>query len=295
MLKNLFTKKRPLQIGIEIGDDYLRGVCLEKTKHREYHLIEKSVIPWCSDDKESLPLILLQFIRNNFPEKARIVLSIQYKLVTMKDLDLDDKLKDSEILKYLIRHSKQLFGHSIQDLYLDFFRLKNASSTRIVVTRQSVLTPILNLCQKNNMPIKAIDVDIFALIRGLEFLLKYDYHKHIGIILIRTTHILFATCHRNELYFIKSEDYNNTDFSIDNEIRFVGALKRAFQSYHAQYSQPIEQIILLGKDDLTATKILLSQDIFPPISIPAMNHSFPLETSWLCAYGLAVRGFDHGN
>lgn len=275
------------QLGIEITPHQMHGLLL--TKYKQELIVNQSAsLPWNSQKSYADNLLVLT---SHFTDKKLdVIIGINYQKIISKTLNFEASLSEKEILEHLDQHASSYFGYASDKIYFDFKKCGLTSendkfSYQVVAAQRVPLEPLIRACKGLGLKIRAIDVDVFAIVRAVLLSAEYNDSLTMAVILTSTEQILFCVIKSRQIYFVKIID---PEFNIDEII------EKTLENYHLiHYHHPIQKIIIIASDESIKELIL---DRLRRTSIPLSQFNWPLLPSltYLCALGLAAWGIADG-
>lgn len=109
----------------------------------------------------------IQAIEPLLREKTNIIVGIPHQMVAIQSITLDHVLSDQETIAFLQSRAEALFGHKAHELYFDYEKTNGTQNPAItaVAAHQHAIKKIQSVFQKENLMLRAIDVDTLALAR----------------------------------------------------------------------------------------------------------------------------------
>lgn len=201
---------------------------------------------------------------------SNIIVALPSHDILLKTITLDSHLTDDEIIQYIQSQSSTLFGFSIDQLAFDYETLSHTEDQQqimIAATYRSVMHQFESVFKALKLPLRAIDVDAFALTR-LDFLI----HKttEINLLMQQDDEILIIHTHHSKLQ--KKEWINvkqmtaqlHTLFPTNNPcigINISGSLKALLEEQDIDYQDihyPSLNAIIQNKSNTKIENIPLS-------------------------------------
>ncbi len=264
------------QIGLEINDSKL-GVTTIMPTQRGHKILNNFTM---KIDNKKIGRNLLTQVRQKIPsEFKKTILGMSINDVMIKQVKLDACLSDKNIFDYLSHNSEEYFGEPIDKLMIDFERLAttkdeaNRTELRVVATRRNKLFPLIENLSQAGFEMKAVDVDVFALVRILPFCDVHACHKITGIVYIYPNGLVYCVVKDQQLIYSKGEIFNFTNPNQPDNTQIFGTINRALQYYKARYpALKLEQIILAGESQhLVELVILISEQLNITTSIARIS------------------------
>lgn len=109
----------------------------------------------------------IQSIKPLLRKKTNIIVGVSHQMVAIRSLTLDHPLSDQETIAFLQSRAEVLFGHAAHELYFDYTKTKDNQHHTItaVAAHQHEIKKIQAVFKKENLMLRAIDIDTFALAR----------------------------------------------------------------------------------------------------------------------------------
>lgn len=109
----------------------------------------------------------IQAVEPLLRKKTNIIVGIPHQMLAIQSVTLDHALSDQETIAFLQSRAEALFGHKAHELYFDYEKTNGAQNPAItaVAAHQHTIKKIQAAFQKENLVLRAIDVDTFALAR----------------------------------------------------------------------------------------------------------------------------------
>ncbi len=182
MLNRLFPKKSAL-IGVDIQADSLSLVRLQKNKKNR--IVDRSVamalpleavmqgeIKKPNDVICSLKEVVRQF---NLSGQAAAV-AIPYQHVITKVLQFPYHMSDDMLNAEINAHSEKYFPGITEPLIFDFYIVNatmHATEVIVIATKRAIVEIYTDVVQQAGLVVKAVDVDVYAIIRVLHHCLGW--------------------------------------------------------------------------------------------------------------------------
>lgn len=198
------------RVGIEINEKKLQLAVVARQK-TEWRLIEALTIPVTSNN---MAQTLKQVHREIAGSTFRVVASLPYNQILMKEIRVDSSLSDQEVYEYLQQQSTTLFGQPSNHWFLDFepslFSKKNPQQTifRVVATPRENMTHWIKIADESGFRISAIDVDVLALARLTPTFEHYQPDQPQALLWIKETELLLIISQAGHLIYSKRTTYS---------------------------------------------------------------------------------------
>lgn len=285
---NILQKKNRGQIGIDIGENRIYAVAIMHTR-AGFELLEANSA--ALNRGCNITQLLQQFEKYNYPA----VVGIDYQKTIWRDFNFENSLTDTEILSHLTLHSQTHFGYPSEELHFDFCRLKNIEPNnksiriRTIATRRIGVNTIIDWCEKNEVNLKAIDVDATACSRAIQlFEPNYKSYQLTALIIVRHKDILFCVLKDGDLFYVKNEILSLIPDTIYRLIHY----------YHSSHPHlPLSHLLLNGEEEAIQPILPLltsKTGIAAEMAFPSFQQQ-KLPSNLLCACGLATWGISNEN
>jgi len=306
-------KRKKGQLGIEV-DEQERVAAFSWKSDEKFRLFKAFKLP------QILPLK-----RETECKNVSVVVGIHNAYTMQKEIHIDVRLNDFEVMHFLKSKSKDFFGHSSQDLLIDYDAVDDASSdslTRIiraVAAYDHIVKPVLKEYRRLKVKVKAIHLLSDGLARASHFLLSHHHEtKYHAILHINRDHMLFCVADKGEVIYTQSdkvprmmepeakEGSLQLDSPIENPVdiqRMGESAMRFLKYYRAMFpDSPVNKIFLCGPfndlesiaDRLAEASRISASVVSPSFLDPQTILSFdpndlPDIARYFCAVGLCLQ------
>lgn len=276
-------------LGLEISDQKIKFVAV--SRHKKTIRLNKTVVVAIKApaSPEAQAEALNQARRALNYKNQSVVFAMPHEDVMMKTLSVDLTLTDREIMMHLKAQAPTLFGHSANDLIVDYIphttTHNKQRNLQVVATQKKHIDPIKQLLHSNRFKLKAIDTDAFSLARTLPFLtVDRDHHQCIALLALKEEHALLIVVENTQLLYATRIDTNN----------LLTAFHRAQQFFqHTESNKKIHHIIIAGNEKQRASSVkMFSAEIGLHTSLATIDESHlptsSFDTDRLISLGAAL-------
>jgi len=169
------AKKENLIIGVDIGSHAVK-VCQLQQAGSNYRLLAvgSAAIPSGAvedgvlQDPEEVAKAISELFKNLKIKNKRVGISISGYSVIVKKINLEE-MSDEELAAYIAEEAEQYIPFDIEDVYLDFQRIKAGGQDNdrceviLVAAKKEVIDDYLDLLHEQKLLPVLVDVDGFAL------------------------------------------------------------------------------------------------------------------------------------
>ncbi len=253
----MIFKKNHVQIGVDMTADTIRAVKI-MTHKKEKHIEDSAVIPLRKMDDEALLAAFLALKQQFHYQKEPIILSLHTQHILTERIPLERPLTDAEVESYIHHIACPRWGQPIEAMCYDYYLMNrlHGHDMLVIAVQRKFIDFLCRAFQAAHCVLKAIDVDILAIGRLLNYLEKHLIDEPTVFALMRD--------HTTKLCrFTHTTLLNITQVDGCNE----STLGRAQQLFEQTYPKvKIKNLILLDPHAITTPlSELLHANIMHPI------------------------------
>lgn len=274
------------QIGLEVCPDKLYFTVMRPFK-KHWQMLQTSFIDVPTGQFE----LAFSYLRKQIPDSFRqMIIGLPYHQVMMKEIQMDSSLQNGEIYQYLQHEALTFFGKPADYWYLDFeilpSTIPNQNIIRAVAAPQKITLDWEALCKTHGFKLRAIDVDVLALMRLLPWIEGYAEQLTQALIWIKKNEFLFMVIHYSNLIYIKRLNLPDPDLIAAN----MAAIIQFFSGLYPQYE--LDHGFLLGElDNANMTKKIIESTALN-IQIAKIN-CFGISPAHYVSMALGIHPYDY--
>lgn len=290
-----FHKKTSL-FGIDYDGETLKVLELAKSPKDMYNIVECVVIP-VSDAEQNDLAVFSQKAKINFSSKNKSsVIALPSSAIIAKSIPITGSLKKNEIEDFLHFNTEKYLGCQFTDINLDYresfkgLGKEKAAEIKIVAVRKEKINNFIALFKKANIYPKIVDVDIFALVRSIQWLYA-GLNMPYAVINIDKKRCLFCVICDKEIIHYQA----NYNLALNSIVISTAQIFSQLQMYAAAHKNQLQKIILTGTlanqellkeiSKITETRVIIAD--FGDKLLVQNN-----QQSMMICLGLALRKFD---
>jgi len=251
----------------------------------------------------------LKKLTENIPAKHKnVIFALPYNKIISKTIEVADLVKQDEIENFLLLNMQKYIGYGADKIDMDYEIQKkgkpNFITVQMAIAKKEQTKKIIAFGINANLNPTIIDVNAFALIRAIKFLIPENNQLAVMCVNINFDSIIICVLHCGEVIYIQ-EDY--IEKSDSQNFQYISqALINAMQICFSQANVHIDRVILAGEaiftvDVLTTIKKQLSAEIivlnpFQKMSVADNINKAAIEkysSFFVICCGLALRKFNH--
>jgi len=234
--------------GIDFDGETLKILELEKAPSGTFNIVEYITIPISATDENHILTSLQKTKINLLSKKKSSAIALPSSSIIVKSIPITGSLKNNEIEDFLYFNTEKYFGCQFKDINLDYRINCNGggkgkiSEIKIVAARKEKINSYTKLFKEANIPPRIIDVDIFALVRSIQWLYA-DLIMPYAVINIDKKRCLFCVICDKEIIHYQSS-YN---LVLNSIILCTAQIFSQLQMYFSAHKNQLQQIILTGE------------------------------------------------
>lgn len=180
-----------------VGISFSNNHCYITQFTRENEILSLTSVVSFFDEVDSLSAIRANItaIKSLISKSTRVILALPSHETLLKNVTVDAVLTDEEIITHIQSQSLILFGYPKEQLCFDYeTHLIEQGNRHLVVAacHQSKISTYQDCFKELKLPLDAIDIDIFSLLRltpfltnAKDFILLFQHNNHLLVIVTR--------------------------------------------------------------------------------------------------------------
>lgn len=297
-LFSIIKRASNLRIGLDIQADVVRLLALEWSKpfsvkhYGEVALPKAAIQDGKCNDYNQVVLAIQSLVQEASIRNQKVQIALPFRTVIMKTIQLPNALSDEECEMEIETHLSHYLPGVNGALHFDFMRLteEDAQEILLVATKNEIIDFYCGLVSHAGLQVNAVDVDVYALARGISFGLQAI--STLTIVELAEEAATVIVMQRSRIIFHEQIIYSSNETSEALAIKIRQCL-RIFNAMHHDIN--IEKMILTG----SRIALFSIADYFSDLSlecyasIPAIKAVLQKATTrYARAVGLALWGVE---